>query len=231
MRRVLAGALASSALVLMSGAAQGVALEAPAVTHGVVVGDIESTSAVLWARADQDAFLNVRLSGGRHKPVPRVPALAAHDYTAQMPIDGLEPDTTYRYRAWFSLGAPGVGHGAAVLGSFRTAPADETIAPVRLAFGGDISGQNVCRDLSEGIPIANTIDRFRPDIFVGLGDMVYADNACDPIGRYGNAQVPGGFGPAVDLAGFWAHWRYNRADPALQRLLSSTNYVGIWDDH
>jgi alkaline phosphatase D len=231
MRRVLAGALASFALVLTSDAAQGVTLEAPAVTHGVVVGDIESASAVLWARADQDAFLNVRLSGGRHKPVPRVPALAAEDYTAQVPIDGLEPDTTYRYRAWFSLGAPGVGHGPAVPGSFRTAPADETMAPVRLAFGGDISGQNVCRDLSEGIPIANTINRFRPDIFVGLGDMIYADNACDPVGRYGNAQVPGGFGPAVDLAGFWAHWRYNRADPALQRLLSSTNYVGIWDDH
>jgi alkaline phosphatase D len=66
---------------------------------------------------------------------------------------------------------------------------------------------------------------------VGLGDMIYADNACDPIGRYGNPQVPGGFGPATDRAGFWAHWRYNRADAAQQRLLASTSYVGVWDDH
>jgi alkaline phosphatase D len=61
--------------------------------------------------------------------------------------------------------------------------------------------------------------------------MIYADNACDPTGRYGNAQVPGGFGAATDLAGFWAHWRYNRADRPLQRLLASASYVGVWDDH
>jgi alkaline phosphatase D len=61
--------------------------------------------------------------------------------------------------------------------------------------------------------------------------MIYADNACDPVGRYGNAQVPGDFGPAVDLPGFFAHWRYNRADPGLQGLLASASYVGVWDDH
>jgi alkaline phosphatase D len=61
--------------------------------------------------------------------------------------------------------------------------------------------------------------------------MIYADNACDPVGRYGNAQVPGGFGPATDLSGFREHWRYNRADPALQRVLAGSSYVGVWDDH
>ena len=40
--------------------------------------------------------------------------------------------------------------------------------------------------------------------------MIYADNACDPVGRYGNTQVPGA-SPAT-TCGFWAHWRYNRAD-------------------
>jgi alkaline phosphatase D len=60
--------------------------------------------------------------------------------------------------------------------------------------------------------------------------MIYADNACTEVGRYGNAQV-GGLGIATDLAGFREHWRYNRADPASQRLLASTSYVGVWDDH
>ena len=60
--------------------------------------------------------------------------------------------------------------------------------------------------------------------------MIYADNACNALGLYGNAQVPGP-GPAADLATFWAHWRYNRADAASQRLLRSTSYVGVWDDH
>jgi PhoD-like phosphatase len=61
--------------------------------------------------------------------------------------------------------------------------------------------------------------------------MIYADNACAATGLYGNAQLAGAFGPAVDLAGFWAHWRYNRADRASRRLLASTSYVGVWDDH
>jgi alkaline phosphatase D len=102
---------------------------------------------------------------------------------------------------------------------------------VRLAFGGDVAGQNVCRDAVEGFPIMDTIRAWRPDVFVGLGDMIYADNACEATGRYGNAQLAGDFGPATDLEGFWAHWRYNRADPASQRLLGSTSYVGVWDDH
>jgi alkaline phosphatase D len=156
---------------------------------------------------------------------------AARDFTARVRVDGLRPNTSYRYRVWFSRGAPGIGRGETAGGSFRTAPAAAVAAPVRLAFGGDISGQNVCRHSTEGLPIAETIASWRPDVFVGLGDMVYADNACDPVGRYGNPQVPGGFGPATDLEGFREHWRYNRADPSLQRLLALTGYVGVWDDH
>ena len=75
-----------------------------------------------------------------------------------------------------------------------------------------------------------TIRAQRPDVFVGLGDMIYADDACNAVGRYGNAQVPGP-GPAPDLATFWAHWRQPRRRSASKRLLASTSYVGAWDDH
>jgi alkaline phosphatase D len=61
--------------------------------------------------------------------------------------------------------------------------------------------------------------------------MIYADDACLSTGRYGNAQIPRAQAQATDLAGFWAHWRYNRADPALQTMLASSGYVGVWDDH
>ena len=189
------------------------------VTHGVVVGDVTADSAVLWARADREGTLKVHLSGGKHHGVERLDVHSANDYTGQVVLTGLRPDTTYRYRV------------GSKRGSFKTAPEADAGAPLRLAFGGDISGQNVCRDAGEGFPIMETIRARRPDVFVGLGDMIYADNACDPLGLYGNPQVPGGFGPATNLAGFWAHWRYNRADAASQRLLASTNYVGVWDDH
>jgi alkaline phosphatase D len=198
----------------------------PVITHGVVVGDVTAHSAVVWARADRAGSLKVHLSGGKRDRLERLRVRAADDYTGQLGLTGLRPDTTYRYR----VGSRSKS-GSVTRGTFHTAPEADDAEPVRLAFGGDVAGQNVCRDAGEEFPIMDTIRDFGPDLFVGLGDMIYADNACDPIGRYGNAQVPGEFGPATDLAGFWAHWRYNRADDASQRLLASTSYVGVWDDH
>ena len=152
---------------------------------------------------------------------------AADDFTGQVLLEGLRAGTRYTYRVWFSAGDR---RGPAVLGAFRTAPAVDAEAAVEIAFGGDVAGQNVCRDAREGLPIMNAIRARQPDVFVGLGDMIYADNACDAAGRYGNAQV-GGLGVAVALRDFWAHWRYARADRPSQQLLRSTSYVGVWDDH
>jgi alkaline phosphatase D len=213
----------AAAVFALVGAAAGAAVratdhDAPVVTHGVVVGDVTAHSAVVWARGDREGTVKVHLSGGKRNGVRRLKFRAADDYTGQALLTGLKPDTDYRYRV------------GSTRGSFETAPAADDPEAVRLAFGGDVAGQNVCRETSEGFPIMETIRGLRPDVFVGLGDMIYADNACDPVGRYGNAQVPGP-GPAPELATFWAHWRYNRADVASQRLLASTSYVGVWDDH
>ena len=219
MSRFLYLVLAAAVFALPgSGAVAAAGNNSPKLTHGVVVGDVTTDSAVLWARADREGTLTVHLSGGRHERTARLRFQAADDYTGQVVLRGLRPDTTYRYK----LGS--------ARGTFETAPEADDADRVRLAFGGDVAGQNVCRDAAEGFPIMDTIRRSRPDVFVGLGDMIYADNACNTPGRYGNAQVPGP-GPAVDLAGFWSHWHYNRADAASQRLLASTGYVGVWDDH
>jgi alkaline phosphatase D len=230
-RRLLIAALlvlAASAVAACS--SPSIPTAPPRVTHGVVVGDVTARTAVLWARADRTATLNVVLSGGGHRPIGRVRVGADEDFTGTVALKGLRPATAYSYRVWFSTGAPGVKRGPAVRGSFRTAPTAADAASVRLAFGGDVAGQNVCRDAAEGFPIMDTIRRWKPDVFVGLGDMIYADNGCTDVGRYGNAQLAGP-DVAVDLDGFRAHWRYNRGDPASRRLLASAGYVGLWDDH
>ena len=218
-------------LLLLPGASVGSAQPArPSVTHGVVVGDVTARSALLWARADRAATMNVRLSAGPHRPVARVRVRAADDFTGSVALRGLRPSTHYTYRVWFTSGQGASGRGPEVRGTFRTAPRAADAAEVKIAFGGDVAGQNVCRDAAEGFPILNTIRSRQPDVFVGLGDMIYADNACDAGGRYGNTQV-GGLGIAADLPGFWAHWRYSRDDPASKVLLRGIGYVGVWDDH
>lgn len=203
-------------------------------THGVSAGDVTANSAVIWSRADRAGTMHVQLLGRRHDDgaYRSVPVTAEDDFTGKVQIDGLKPGTEYRYRVWFSDEREGrPGKDRAVEGSFRTAPAAQDNTAVHLAWGGDLAGQNTCRDATEGFPIFSAINAERPDFFIGLGDMIYADGTCDPVGRYGNAQIPGDFPQAFDMDSYWAHWKYNREDTGYRMLLASTPYYAIWDDH
>ena len=102
---------------------------------------------------------------------------------------------------------------------------------VSFAFGADLAGQNVCRDLEQGFPIFRHVLAARPDFFFALGDMIYADSTCEAIGLYGNLQVPRATGIATTADEFRAHWRYVREDPAFSQLLREIPYFAVWDDH
>ena len=148
----------------------------PVLTHGVAVGDVTAHTAVLWARADREGTLKVHLSGGRHHGVERLETHAADDNTGQVLLTGLTPDTTYRYRV------------GSAQGTFETAPAAHDRARVRLAFGGDLAGQNVCRDTNEG-DLGDDPGRAAGRA-VDAGDMIYADNACAALGMCGLRGCP-----------------------------------------
>jgi alkaline phosphatase D len=203
------------------------ALAALGITHGALVGEVTSESAVVWARVQGEGALEVTLTppdGGR--PIRAVARVRAeNDFAGRIKVSGLQPATRYTYRV-------SEGEAGSHQGSFRTAPSPETRAPVRFAWGGDVGGQNVCRDGNEGYPIFRTIRAVEKDLdfFIALGDMIYADDLCQDKGRYGNSQVPGG-GPAADLPAYWAHWKYNREDPGFQELFATTAYYAVWDDH
>jgi alkaline phosphatase D len=206
----------------------------PRATHGVAVGEVGARRAVVWARTDRPARMRL-LVERIDDPTPvlvreqDVAVGSQTDYGARVALSGLRPATPYRAVVRFTDAEGHTGSPDAAL--FHTAPRADDAVPVRLAWGGDLGGQGVCRDAREGFPIFGHLLAERPDVFVGLGDMIYADDVCHPIGLYGNAQVPGEFGPAADLDGFRAHWRYNREDPGLRVLLATTPYVAVWDDH
>ena len=211
--------------------AAGELLAAP-VTHGVVAGEVSSDSAVIWSRTDREAVMNVRLTSGKHDDIQKIRVQAKDDYTGKIEIDGLKADTEYRYHVWFGDDEhERKSHEARVTGSFRTAPSPKKEKPVTFAWGGDLAGQNVCRDVTEGFPIFNALNQMSLDFFVGLGDMIYADGTCEATGRYGNSQVPGNFLQAANMDDYWAHWKYNREDNSYRTLLSKMPYYAIWDDH
>ncbi|MEM1413872.1 MAG: alkaline phosphatase D family protein [Myxococcota bacterium] len=205
-------------------------------THlGPILGDLQAASVVLWARAERAATLHAQIwrrgTDADHLRQLAQEAIDASDRTAQVRFDGLVPATTYHYRAWFGGPEERTAPDDAAEGLFRTAPRPSESAPLRFAFGGDLAGQNVCRDREEGFPIFEPLARRRQAFFLGLGDMIYGDGRCDEVGRYGNAQVAAPFVESARIEDFWAHWRYAREDLALQKFLERTPYVAVWDDH
>jgi alkaline phosphatase D len=111
-----------------------------------------------------------------------------------------------------------------VSGEFVTAPAPGEAAPVTIAWSGDLGSRGYCRSAG-GWPAVDALAARRPDTFLFIGDTIYADHRC------GGDAVPGADFVASSLAEFHAKHRYNRADPAVQRLFRQTSVVAIWDDH
>jgi alkaline phosphatase D len=174
-------------------------------------------------RCDEAGPIRVDLSSRNAPHTAEDHADAERDYTARVRVRVLEPATDYALQVRCGDGAP-------VTGRFTTAPEPSVPHPVRLVWGGDIGGQNVCRDAAHGYPIFASIAAAQPNFFIGLGDMVYADDTCRATGRYGNQQVEGP-PPGTTVDDYRAHWKYNRADPALRQLMATVPYFPIWDDH
>ena len=208
--------------------------QAPAVvtlTHGLATGDVDATSAVVWTRTSAPSRVHVRVwPAAAAKPELERRAVAeaspAHDLTARVRVEGLEPGTRYQVEVW-PEGWPSSG----LRGQLVTAPAADQAAPVRMAWSGDLGGQNLCRGVADGYPIFKPLLTERLDLFIALGDMIYADNLCKAQGRFKRPQHPGPSHKATTLEQYWDVWRYNREDALHQAFLAQTSIYAMWDDH
>ena len=216
-------------------------LVAAALTHGVAVGAVTASSAVIWSRSSEAAEMPemiVEISSNRALTSPRVARARAteeDDFTARVTVDGLDPNTTYHYRVRFDASEP-------VTGSFRTAPPTTAAASVRFIVMGDLGGHGYCREEGKGYAVFSAMEELEPDFLVANGDMIYADSECAAERAEGGRNIPSDFPKIDDPSVDWtdasavreiclAHWRYNRADPHFQSLLSKASMCSQWDDH
>lgn len=231
-------ALATILMCMLVSLAHGVEL-----THGTASGDVSSTSAVIWARCDRAAEVVVDVQPAIGSASARLftsNAMAADDFTARVPVDGLSPGTLYRYDTLCKVKRR---RSAPASGVFRTAPIPEDNASLSLLWSGDLAGQRYCRRPGIGYRIFAPMADHHADFFVANGDMIYADNDCPAQGiEAAWKNIPADFtgigNPALnweDAASvaetFNAHWRYNRADPHFQAFLAGTSMYVQWDDH
>ena len=152
--------------------------------YGIASGDIESTSAVVWAQAgsaptdvvveygEDPARLERRITAGR--------TIRENNYTIQVALPGLTADTEYYYRFVLQDGL-----GTSPLGSFRTAPRPEQSVPLSFVFSGDVVPRYWEEDpwlVADPFDIFNFMELHDPDLFLSLGGW---PNATTATSRWG----------------------------------------------
>ena len=172
-----------------------------------VCGDVTADSALIWLRAEAGSRVALHYGDDPELREYSSSDLAAVDATADstavVSLDELRPATRYFYRASVAGKMPGP------IASFVTAPRADDGAKVTFCFSGDT------RDSYQPFTVMRAVQEQHPDFFLYLGDTIYADHN----------------GRARDLDEFWAKYRRNRSDAAMQSCFCDTSVYAVWDDH
>ena len=156
--------------------------------------------------------------------------------TARIPLEDLPPGQDIFYRVRFEdpddpriLSAPESGH-------LRTAPAAGT--PVRIAWSADTCGQGWGIDTARGgMRLFETMRATAPDLFLNVGDTIYADQPLqesvklDDGSVWRNVMTPAKAKVAETLDEFRGNHLYNRLDEHYRRFAADVAQVAMWDDH
>jgi alkaline phosphatase D len=154
------------------------AADRPPIVSGLQSGDVSDGSAVIWARADRPARMQVEYSTVEsfRTIIGASSSLAVpdRDFTSKVVIEGLPPGQDIFYRVRFEdIAEPGLA-GETQIGHFRTAPAARD--SISFVWSGDTVGQGWGIDPGRGgMRTYRTMLENRPDFFVHSGDHIYAD--------------------------------------------------------
>lgn len=180
-------------------------------------GHADVTSALVWIQAEQGGPVHVawRPDGAAGERTLELAAERERDYVVVARLTGLAPGGAAAYRIR--------GDGEAREGTVRAQPLanDAKRAPsITIAIGScyflseaDAPEQRD-RTFGGGYEIFDAIAAKQPDVMLWLGDNVY-------LRRHEH----------YDTAAMAQRYRSQRAHPSLQRLLTATSHLAIWDDH
>ena len=212
----------------------------PLLPSGIQSGDVTSSRAVVWSRADRPAQMLVEwATNDRFENTRTVVGPAAMEdtaFTASLDLRGLPPGEQIVYRVRFeSLESPGT-FSEPLVGRFRTAP----LAPrrLRVAWGGDVVGLGWGIDADRGgMRIFDAIRRAEPDVFIHSGDIIYADQPLerevklDDGSVWRNLVTEAKSKVAETLDEFRGNFAYNLLDEKVRRFHAEVPILAQWDDH
>jgi alkaline phosphatase D len=214
------------------------AADRPKFAGGLASGDISADSAVVWARADRPARMQVECSTRESfRTIVRAAssdALPERDFTSKVLIEGLPPGQDIFYRVRFDdvfgiSGETRVGH-------FRTAPRERR--SISFVWSGDTAGQGWGIDPARGgMRTYKTMLENRSDFFIHSGDHIYADCSIPaelrlPDGEiWRNIVTEEKSAVARSLAQFRGNYKYNLLDDNLRAFNAEVPMLAQWDDH
>jgi alkaline phosphatase D len=216
------------------------AADRPQIAGGVQSGDVSQNAAMIWARADRPARMQVECSTVESfKTIvgtASADALPDHDFTSKLLLEGLPPGQDIFYRVRFDdIGEAGISS-EPQLGHFRTAPAEKS--SISFVWSGDTAGQGWGIDPSRGgMRTYRTMLENRPDFFIHSGDHIYADCPIPaelklPDGKiWRNIVTEEKSSVAHSLEQFRGNYKYNLLDDNLRAFNAQVPMLAQWDDH
>jgi alkaline phosphatase D len=216
------------------------AADRPKIAGGIASGDVSTDSAVIWARADRPARMQVEYSSVESfKTVlgaASSEALPDRDFTSKLLLDGLPPGQDIFYRVRFEDIAESGISGETEVGHFRTAPVEP--ASVSFVWSGDTAGQGWGIDPARGgMRTYRTMLENRPDFFIHSGDHIYADCPIEAELKLPNGETWRNIVTeeksviAHSLAQFRGNYKYNLLDDNLRAFNAQVPMLAQWDDH
>jgi alkaline phosphatase D len=191
-------------------------------SYGVTAGDVTSSSAILWGRANGRATVILQVARnrgfrGRSLRTFRVRARRSHDYSVRRRVRRLRANKRY----WFRF----VHRGRrSPRGTFRTAPTRRQDVRVRFGWTGDTDFNSAPGQRGPFWNRGGVFRRLRAErnhFNVHLGDTMYSDS-----------EIPGRLRPiATTVRRKWAKYKTNLRNGHLRRLRGSAGFYSHWDDH
>ncbi len=214
--------IVSLSLVLLLAVVLVPAASAKSFRYGVTAGEVTSSGAVLWTRADRSGPVTLLVARDKRfrkaRRTYKLRASSSSDKTVQRKVRGLAAHARYYYLFLQRKGR------RSTRGTFRTAPRSSANATIRFAWSGDtdaipLKGQK--KPYWNNFDIFRRMQRERNDFNVHFGDTIYSDS-----------EVPGRASPvALTRKQKWGKYKINLGQANLRRLRASGAFYSHWDDH
>ena len=213
-----------------------------AIPFGVAAGDVGAGRAVIWSRADRAARMFVeyatteRFADARRVRGPA--ALETTDFTTRVTLTDLPAGQRIFYRVLYQDLSDLRTWSDPAAGSFPTPAGTASPRDVTIAWSADTVGQGWGINPEwGGLRLYETMRAAQPDVFVNLGDTIYADQplaaevALDDGTAWKNVVTEAKSKVAESLQEYRGNYQYNLGDAHMRRFVAEVPQIVMWDDH